>query len=150
MKKIRIIILIFIFGLFLISCDNKEKTNKEQTINIPKIEEISKVELDKEEFFIDEEITLSGKVYIKYTDGDEVRFSLKDEMITFDKSNLKVGENDVTITYTDEDITLTKKITITIKEKEIDKVVSISKPKLKKQDYLKLYMENLLKVMKSY
>ena len=133
MKKIRIIILIFIFGIFLISCDNKEKTNKEQTIDISKIEEISKVELDKEEFFIDEEITLSGKVYIKYTDGDEVRFSLKDEIITFDKSNLKVGENEVTITYTDEDITLTKKITITIKEKEIDKVVSISKPKLKKQ-----------------
>ena len=134
MKKISLYILLIIFSFFIMSCKDGEKT---KTINnddfVPV--SISQVVLDKDTFYSDEEIVLSGKIFVIYSDNSELRFSLKDEAVSYDVSDLKIGNNLILITYNFDGTNLSYEVDLEIIERssDVDKVVTMTNPKLKKQ-----------------
>lgn len=111
MKKISIYFLLFISLFLLISCDKKEETNKESEASKTQ-EEIKKeenevvgidnVELDQSNFDINnlDSIVLTGKIFIKYANGEIKEEALTSEMYTIDQEKLDRGSNNIKIKYT--------------------------------------------------
>lgn len=82
-------------------------------------------EIGKDKYYLNEEFDPSGYILeIKYDDNSKKELPLTDEMVE-DFDSTTEGEKNITIKYTENDVTLTKKVTVLVEKLVVVKSIEV-------------------------